>query len=209
MTIILLIRHGNTNYLGNRLSGCTPGVHLNASGIQQAELLAQSLANLPIKAIFSSPLERTLETARPLAQHLQLPIRIERALIEVNYGSLQGKTFKQIQRLKVWKQMHLAPSQVTFPGGESFNAIQQRAVKAVAAICSQFSAADDLVACFTHGDVIRLTLAHYLDMPLDSFQRLFIQTASLSVIAFQPEKHTILQINHQPGQVIALPLRPQ
>jgi probable phosphoglycerate mutase len=205
MTIILLIRHGNTDYLGSRLAGCTPGVHLNASGLQQAEQLTQALATMPIKAIFSSPLERTLETARPLAQRLRMPIHIERAFIEVNYGDLQGKTFKQIQRLKVWKQVHQAPSQVTFPGGEPFTAIQQRAVQAVTAICSQFAGADDLVACFTHGDVIRLTLAHYLGMPLDFFQRLFIQTASVSVVAFQPQKHTVLQINHQPGQVLALP----
>lgn len=208
MTRILLIRHGNTDYLGNRLAGRAPGVHLNPSGMQQAERLAQALAHFPIKAIYSSPLERTLETARPLAQRLQMPVRIEHAFMEVNYGDLEGRTFKQIQRLKIWKQVHQAPSQVTFPGGESFVAIQQRAVHIIAEICQKFPAAEVLVACFTHGDVIRLALTHYLEMPLDAFQRLFIQTASISVIDFQPPKHTVLQINHQPDQVIALPASP-
>lgn len=204
MTIILLIRHGDTDYLGNRLAGCTPGVHLNENGEQQAQALAQALSQLPIKAIFSSPLERTLETARPLATLLRLPIRTERALVEVNYGELQGKTFKQIRHLRIWKLVHQAPSQVTFPGGESFTAIQQRAVHAISTISSQF-APSDLVACFTHGDVIRLALAHFLEMPLDSYQRLFINTASVSVISFQKDKLTVVQVNHQPAQTITLP----
>src|SRR3954452_18283038 len=102
MTTILLIRHGENNMVGKRLAGRLPDVHLNDRGKQQAQQLAEALCKAPLKAIYSSPLERAVETAEPLAAELGLPVQIAPGLIELGYGDWQGKTLKQLSRLKLW-----------------------------------------------------------------------------------------------------------
>lgn len=205
MPVLLLIRHGDTDYLGNRLAGRTPGVFLNAAGLQQAEALAQSLGHLPLSAIFSSPLERTLQTARPLAVQRRLPVRVEPGLIELDYGSFQGQTFEALRGLEVWQQVHAAPAEVRFPGGESLAEAQTRAAQTFLRVAGQFGQ-QELVACFSHGDIIRLALASFLQIPLNAYQRLDIRTVSISVVQFEASKTRVLQINHRPGESVFLPL---
>lgn len=195
MTTILLIRHGENNMVGKRLAGRLPGVHLNDRGKQQAQQLAQVLGPAPIKAIYSSPLERAVETAQPLADALSLSIQIEPDLIELGYGDWQGKTLKQLTRRKLWKTVQDAPSQMRFPNGESFVEVQTRAVAALDRIAAAHEERD-LVACFSHGDVVRLVVAHYLGMPLDAFQRLAASTASINVIHINPKgRPMVLHVN--------------
>ena len=84
MPVILLIRHGENDYVKKqRLAGRMAGVHLNQNGQKQAQALAETLGRAPIKAIYSSPLERAMETAAPLAQALGLPVQPRPGLIEV------------------------------------------------------------------------------------------------------------------------------
>lgn len=182
MTLILLIRHGENNLVGKRLAGRMPLVSLNERGKQQAQQIATALSRAPIKAIYSSPLERAVETAEPLAQLLGLPIQMAPGLIELDYGDWQGKTLKQLSRLKLWKVVQDKPSEMRFPNGESFTEVQNRAVLALEQIVA---AHDDkeMVACFSHGDIIRLLVAYYLAVPLDEFQRVAANTGSISVIA--------------------------
>jgi probable phosphoglycerate mutase len=177
----LLIRHGENDFVGKRLAGHLPGVHLNEKGRQQAALIAQTLSKAPIKAIYSSPLERAVETATPLAQALNLPVGIRPGLIEIDFGRWQGKTGKQMRRLKLWKVVQENPSQMRFPGGESFAEAQQRLYQEIEAIKSTHEE-NDLVACFSHNDAISLVVAYYLGLPLDNFQRLSIGTASMTVL---------------------------
>ena len=60
MSIILFIRHGTNDFVGKRLAGRLPDVHLNEHGRQQAQVVAQALCRLPFKAIYSSPLDRAV-----------------------------------------------------------------------------------------------------------------------------------------------------
>ena len=205
MAVLLLIRHGDTDYLGNRLAGRTPGVFLNESGCQQASALAQSLSGLSLNAIYSSPLERTLQTARPLALLQHLPVRVEPGLVELDYGDYQGQTFEFLRGQELWKQVHLSPAQVRFPGGESLAEAQTRAEQTLVKI-AQEAGEGDLVACFTHGDMVRLALAAFLDIPLDSYQRLDIRTASISVVQIEGSKVRVPQINHRPGEQVFVPI---
>lgn len=181
MPSILLIRHGENDFVGKRLAGHLPGVHLNEKGRKQAEIIAGALKNAPVKGIYSSPLERAVETAQPLATALNLPINILPGLAEINYGTWQGKTTRQLHHLKAWKMVIEKASEMRFPQGESFVEAQERLVNAIEEI-KQASGKNDLVACFSHCDSIRLLLAHYLDMPLDEFHRLNIDTASISLL---------------------------
>lgn len=181
MTTLLLIRHGENNMVGKRLAGRLPNVHLNDKGKQQAQKLAEVLCKAPLKALYSSPLERAIETAEPLAQMLNLPVLPAPGLIELGYGEWQGKTLKQLGRLKLWKVVQNKPSEMRFPNGESFVEVQARAVAEIERIAAGHDE-KDLVACFSHGDIIRLVVAYYLGVPLDLFQRVAANPASISVI---------------------------
>lgn len=194
MPILLLIRHGDNDVFKTRLAGRMPGVHLNADGLRQAKLLAQSLANAPLAAIYSSPLERALETAAPLAEAHRLEVQIHPGLIEIGYGRLQGRTYKQVQRMKVWKQVHEQPSAVQFPGGERMTDVLQRVVAALDELSAQHTE-QQVIACVTHGDVVRLAVAHYLGLPLDEYNRFMVSTASVTTLALGNGRARLLNLN--------------
>jgi probable phosphomutase (TIGR03848 family) len=191
MTLLLLIRHAENDARKTRLVGRMPGIHLNEQGREQAEKLATRLAKEPIQAIYASPLERAVETAQPLANALNLPVKLTPAVIEIDYGQWQGRTYKQLKRAKLWQEVGKDPSKIRFPGGETFLEAQQRAVTALEDLATD----SDMIAVFTHADIILLTLAHFLNMPLNDFYRLEIKPASLSVVELKDGKARILHVN--------------
>lgn len=194
MATLLLIRHGENDFVGRRLAGRLAGVHLNVFGHSQAETLAAVLRSEPIVAIYASPLERAIETAEPLARDLYLPIQPQPGLIEIDYGTWQGKSISYLKRLKYWQMVQKTPSQVCFPKGESFSEAQLRVIAALEAINAAHGE-NDRIACFLHCDTIRLAIAYYLNMPLDSFQRLVINTASITRLHLQNGSVVLMQVN--------------
>ena len=198
MTRIFLIRHGENNYTAqDKLAGWTAGVHLNERGREQASTLAKYLDAIPIKAIYSSPLLRALETARPLAKAKNIPIGRCSGVAEVRYGSWQGQKLRDLRRRKLWELVQHRPSVVTFPRGESIRHVQTRAVDAIDTICSQHPR--DVIAIFSHSDVIKMILAHYLGLHLDWYQRIVIRTASVSELLLTSRAPMLLGVNYIPG----------
>lgn len=182
MPTILLIRHGENEFVKKgRMAGRLPEVHLNERGRQQAQVLAERLAGAPIKAIYSSPLERAIETAEPLAKALGLEIIPCQGLIETDIGEWSGERVKAVARLKVWKQVQRNPSLFRFPGGETFAEAQHRIAQELAALAACHEA-KDLIACFSHSDPIKLAIAFYIGLPLDLFQRLGVSPASVTTL---------------------------
>ncbi len=195
MPILILARHGETDVIGKRLTGRITGIHINANGRRQAEAIAEKLKGIHPGAIFSSPLERAMETARPLSEAISVPISPHSGLIEVNFGAWQGRPYKQLEKLKLWKTIQTTPSRVTFPAGKSFITAQQRIVASLEEIASAMGE-NDMAVCFSHCDPIRLALAYFLNMALDDFQRLSVDPGSLSVISFFNGKTHLGQINY-------------
>jgi probable phosphomutase (TIGR03848 family) len=179
MPVVLLIRHGENDVMHRSLAGRLPGVHLNQPGQGQAAALVERLKNLSVNAVYSSPLERALETAEPLAATRGLPIQVNPGLIEVDYGQLQGKTYKQLQRINIWKMLQVEPSRVQFPDGESLPGALRRVTATLDQIVESH-AKNEVVVIFTHADVVRLAVAYYLHMPLNDFQRLSVAPASIT-----------------------------
>lgn len=199
MPVILLIRHGDNGLMQKYLVGRSPGVHLNEKGQQQAQSLVALLADAPLKAVYSSPLERAMETALPLAQAKGLEIQVRPGLIELDYGAWKGRTFKQLQRTNLWKQLRSDPTDVRFPEGESICEAQERARLELEGIAAALDE-KDLVACVSHGDIIRLLTAHFLDMPLKAYQKLTVFTASITVLAFDKDHRAqLLHLNQVSG----------
>jgi len=196
MPTILFIRHGENDYVKKgRLAGRQPGVHLNEKGRAQAEALAKTLAKAPIKAVYSSPLERTLETAEPIARALGLEVVRRPGLIEVDFGNWQNRTLKQLRQRKLWRTVQAAPSLARFPGGETFAEAQGRIVREVERLCSQHKP-KDLIACVSHSDAIKLAVAHYLGLPLDLFQRLTIFPASITTLRIDEARARVICLNY-------------
>ncbi|MFM8322829.1 MAG: histidine phosphatase family protein [Chloroflexota bacterium] len=197
MPVILLIRHGENEYVKKgRLAGRLPGVHLNARGQEQAALLAERLGGAPIRAIYSSPLERTQETAAPLARALGLEVASCPGLIEVDFGEWQDQKIKGLSRTKPWKIVQGAPSAFRFPGGETFAEAQLRIVGELRRLAEQHEA-QALIACVSHSDPIKLAIAYFIGLPLDMFQRLSVSPGSVSALALGEMGGRLLSLNYE------------
>jgi probable phosphomutase (TIGR03848 family) len=193
MTVLLLIRHGETDAAGRHLTGWMPGVALNARGREEAERLVERLAGVPIAAIYSSPLERCRQTAAPLARARGLPVRVRRGLIEVDYGDWTGRSIAQARRTRLWRAVQHAPSAVRFPGGESLLEVQNRAVAEARALVATHP--KGTVALVSHADVIRLLVAHFAGMHADLLQRLIVDPGSVSVVVAGDQIPRLVKLN--------------
>jgi len=198
MPLLLLIRHGENEYVKtSKLAGRLPNVHLNERGRQQATDLAEALKHAPLKAIYSSPLERAVETAEPIAQAHKLEIQLRPALMDTDVGKWQGRSWKVLSRTKKWKIVQQAPSRFTFPDGESFLQTQTRIASCLDEIAASHKQRD-IVAVVFHADPIRLAVAHFLGMPLDHFQRLACDTGSVTVFYVSETGAHIMKLNQRP-----------
>lgn len=198
MPLLLLIRHGENEFTKkHKLAGYTPDVHLNERGQSQAQALADALKEVPIKAIYSSPLERALETAAPIAAARKLEVQVEPRLIETNVGRWQGRSLASLRLQKHWKVVQNAPSRAQFPEGETFYTCQARVVSALDSISSKYKP-QELVACIFHADPIKLAVAHYIGLPLDHFQRLGCDTGSLTALYVSELGAHLIKLNQRP-----------
>jgi probable phosphoglycerate mutase len=193
MTMLCLIRHGENEYTRTgRLAGWTDGVCLNEAGRAQAQQLALRLAHAPLAAVYTSPLARCRETAEIVIgrNHPHLtPVPVPE-VGEVRIGEWEGALLDDLRRLPAWKTVQQTPSRFTFPGGESFEAVQQRAVAAVEAIAARYP--QELVAIVSHADVIKLLVARFIGLPLDCFQQIAIATASVTMVTISADSPPLL-----------------
>lgn len=194
MTQLLLIRHAVNDVMkAKKLAGWMPDVHLNDEGRDQAEAVAERLRALPITAIYASPLDRTRETAQPLATVLGLEVQTRDHLGEVQYGEWTGRALDELSKLDEWKVVQIYPSGMRFPGGETLREMQARVVNELERIA--LTHPREIVAVFSHADVIKAALAHYLGVHLDLFQRIIIDPASVSVVALSTYGPRVMRIN--------------
>jgi probable phosphoglycerate mutase len=180
MTTFLLIRHAATAWIGHGLAGHTPGVGLNDQGLAEAQRLPLRLKQTSIRAIYSSPLQRALETAQPLAQHLGLPVQERAGLTEIRFGAWSGGRIDDLQLDANWARFNSVRSLTRAPGGELMLEVQTR----MADELDELGRLHDgqTVALFSHADVIRSALLLCLGAPLDLFYRLEISPASVSIL---------------------------
>ncbi|UCD41026.1 MAG: histidine phosphatase family protein [Chloroflexota bacterium] len=196
MPTILLVRHGENDYVKkHRLPGRKPGIHLNDKGLTQAKTVAKHLKKAPIKAVYSSPLERTMETAKPIAKALKLSVIPRQGLIETNVGKWQGKKVKKLRKSKMWAKVQLAPSRFRFPGGERIEDAQHRFVEEIESLAGEHNP-DDMLVCVSHADPIKLVVAYYLGLPLDMYQRLTVSPGSITALHIGEFGSRLLFLNY-------------
>ena len=201
-TLVLLVRHGQTPTTGKLLPGRAPGLHLSETGRQQAQGVAERLAGVPnIAAIYASPLERTRETAAPLAAALGMKVKVDKGLLEADIGDWTGQELKAVSKTPEWKVVHSYPSGFRFPGGESFVEMQTRIVSALERLRAAHPG--ETIVCVSHADTIKAAVAHALGTHLDLFQRIVISPCSVTAISYGDGGPTVLSVNSV-GDVRAL-----
>lgn len=196
MTTLLLIRHGLNDFVRKgKLAGWLPDIHLNEKGQAQAQALAELLSNHKLEAVYSSPLERTMETAWPIARAQGRDVIPRPGLGEVKYGRWQGRTLKSLRKLKSWAVIQDQPSLARFPEGESFPEAQARIVAELEDLRQRHRSRKSIIACVSHSDIIKLAVAHYLGLPLDLFQRLTVSPASVTSLSIGKRHVRLLNLN--------------
>lgn len=230
-TLVLLVRHGQTPTTGSVLPGRASGLHLADSGTAQAQVVAASIGTLHdaalakangrprsrsngkatrgaskpgIAAVYASPMERTQETARPIARALGLRTRTRQGLIECDFGAWTGEKLSKLAKLPEWKTVQRHPSGFKFPNGESFAEMQARMVGAINELVAAHPG--EAIVIVSHADTIKAAVAQALGTPLDLFQRIVIGPCSVSAIAYGPTGPTVLAVNRTDDLAAVAPL---
>lgn len=189
MTTLLLARHGrSTSNAAGTLAGRTPGIELDEIGRGQAMRLGERLRGINLAAVVCSPIQRCRETTElALASAgIDVPVHIDDRVVETDYGDWSGRALKDLFREPAWRTVQASPSSMVFPGGEALAAVQQRMLAAVEHWNAQLDS-DAVWLCVSHGDPIALTLSALLGQPMDDFQRIATDPASVSVVVFPPK----------------------
>jgi len=198
-----MVRHGQTPTTGKILPGRASGLHLAEAGVAQAHRVAERIAELPkIDAIYASPLERARETAAPIAKALKQRVKIDKGLLECDFGDWTGAELSKLMKLPEWSTVQKAPSTFRFPNGESFTEMQTRMVSALDRIRAAHPGGT--VVCVSHADPIKAAVAHAMGTHIDLFQRIVIGTCSVSAVAYTGHGPIVLTVNSTGGSLADL-----
>ena len=214
MATVVLLRHARSSANGaGVLAGRSEGVFLDEAGERQAAGLVERLGGLPVRSVVVSPLTRCGQTVAAVAERWGLEPLVEPAVSEVDYGSWTGKAIRDLVEEPLWKVVQRHPSGAVFPDGEGLAAVQARAVAAVRAhdarVEAEFGAGAVWLLC-SHGDVIKSILADALGQHLDSFQRIVVDPASVSVVRYTATRPFVLRMNDCGGDLAGVvPVEPE
>jgi probable phosphomutase (TIGR03848 family) len=193
-TLVLYVRHGQTATTGKVLPGRAPGLHLAETGLGQAQRVADRIKNLKrVDAVLASPLERARETAAPIASGRGLKVKVDRGLLECDFGEWTGAELKDLAKLPAWGTVQRYPSGFRFPGGESFSEMSTRMATAAARLRQGYPGG--VVVAVSHADPIKAAVADALGLHLDLFQRIVISTCSVTAILYSESGPAVLTVN--------------
>lgn len=191
---MMLVRHGKTSTTGSVLPGRAPGLHLSDQGVAQAEAVAARIAPTEPAAIYASPMERTRETAAPIARATKLRTRTADGLLECDFGDWTGQKLSVLRRRKEWAAVQNTPSVFRFPGGESFPEMNQRIWQQLQDLASRHPG--ERIVAVSHADPIKAAVATASGTHLDNFQRTVISPCSVSAILIGAGTPIVLCVNN-------------
>lgn len=195
-TTVLLVRHGKTPTTGQVLPGRAKGLHLSEDGEAQAVRAGERIAalgNRKVKAVYASPMERTRETAAPIAKALGLRVRSRKGLIEADFGEWTGAKLSDLMKKSEWKQVQRYPSGFRFPKGESFSQMQERICNTIAELVAEHPG--ETIVAVSHADPIKAAVAAAMGTHLDLFQRIVVGPCSISAITYTDGGPIVLGVN--------------
>lgn len=200
---MLLVRHGQTPTTGTTLPGRAPGLHLAEAGQAQAVAVAERIGGLKrVDAVYTSPLERTRETAKPIAATVGVKAKVERGLLECDFGEWTGGALKELSKRPEWTTVQRYPSGFRFPGGESFGEMQTRITGALAGLVERHRGG--VFVAVSHADPIKAAVADALGTHLDLFQRIVVSPCSVTAVSYGPAGPVVLTVNSVTGPLAEL-----
>ncbi len=197
MGTLILIRHGRTpaNEQGI-LAGRNQDLTLDDVGLKSAQNLNAKLAQLDVKHVATSPLARTVDTAKIVFPNHELDLQQD--LIECEYGDWTGKKLSELAKEPLWKTVQKSPHKVTFPNGESMQEMSLRSVSVVKKIDQDLALThgeEFIWAAVSHGDIIKAIIANALGLELEKFQKIYVDPASVTVLRFTAEDSAVVKVN--------------
>jgi probable phosphomutase (TIGR03848 family) len=202
-TLVLFVRHGTTPTTGAVLPGRAPGLDLADAGRQQADKAAERIAAVgTIAAVYASPLERTRQTAAPIARATGNRVRTDRSLLECDFGDWTGAKLAELRKKPEWSTVQQAPSRFRFPGGESFAEMQLRITSGVDRLVGAHPG--ERIVVVSHADPIKAAVAQALGTPLDLFQRIVVSPCSVTAVLFGTGAPVVLATNSTGDDLRAL-----
>ena len=194
MTEMLLVRHGETEWNADEIFRGRADVNLNEKGIIQAKLLGEYLSNSRLEAVYSSPLQRAVITAESIARPQSLSVRIEPALVDLDYGEWQGMSLPEVK--KIYKDLYIkwekAPESVKFPCGESLDDVKNRAVAAVNKIVKKHKGSIVLVS---HRVVNKVLIYSLLGLDNSHFWKIKQETCGISSFSYEKGQFVLTKHN--------------
>ncbi len=180
-TTLYLVRHGETaSNVEGRFRG-KADIPLSENGLLQAQNLADALSNVPLSAIYSSPLSRALKTAEPIAQGRNLKIKIHPGFDNINLGEWTDRPKAEIEAMfpELWKLWITEPEKLTIPDAEAIDEVRARSFAALEELAAVHEG--ETFAVVTHRAVIKPLVSAMLDLPAPYFWRFHLDTASYSI----------------------------
>lgn len=201
MTTIHLVRHASHADVGRVLTGRLAGRPLTSAGRDEAAALAVHLKSVPLRAVLTSPRERTMETAMAIAAAAGVSPQVDERLDEIDFGAWAGRSFVDLQGDLDWEAWNVRRGSARPPGGESMSEAQARIVTAVEEVAARWP--DGTVVMVSHADMIKAAVAAAIGLPLDLIHRFEINPASVSVIEAGPHGLRLLSLNGRPAEITA------
>jgi len=195
MAKFILIRHGETEWNRNERFRGREDLLLNNTGLKQAVAASLALKNRPIEAIYSSPLKRTMQTAKPLAEQLDITVQYIEGLIDINYGDWQGLTPEEAQETdsKMYADWLHAPHTVRFPQGESLQIVRQRITTAVNELAEKHG--DAMVALVSHKVVCQVLICAMLGLDNSHFWQIRQDVCAINSFEFKDGESIVNLVN--------------
>lgn len=194
MTELILARHGETEWNVAEIFRGRIDIELNETGIKQAALLAEYLADLKIDAIYSSPLKRALKTAGIIAGYHQLDVEIAPGLIDFNYGKWQGLSHQEVKDKykELYAEWISSPERVKIPAGESLDEVRERARRVVDDVIAKDKGT---VALVSHRVVNKILICALLGLDNSHFWNIRQDTCGISTFTYQNGRFILTKHN--------------
>jgi probable phosphoglycerate mutase len=177
---IFLVRHGAHDLVDKRLCGRMPGVGLGETGREQARALGRRLAQSRLSAVYSSPMQRARETAAFVGEACGLPVTLDDAIDEIDFGAWSGRAFSELDGQPDWRRWNEDRGRKRPPGGESMAEVQARVARWLEGVMGRHPG--QAVAAVSHADVIKAAVAHALGLPIHFHDRFEISPGSATTL---------------------------
>jgi len=194
LTKVIFIRHGQTEWnVTGRYQGQSD-VKLTEEGKKQAEKLADNFPVAKVDAIYASDLCRAMVTAETIAKKFGLKVQAEPAFRELSFGDWEGLTYQQI--VDKWEEAMANflqhPDILEIPGGESFPAVQQRAMKRLNELIEKHDG--QTIVVVAHGAVLRTMLTAALHMPLQYLWSIRQFNTAVNIVRYDSDANPTVEL---------------